>query len=122
MNMDQLKNDFEISIYGKFAQVSSNIFVIDGSYCIDKDSILSEFSKVMMFPEEWGNNWDALYDCLIDLSWIKVKEPFIIICKNFNSLKFENFDDWNTFNNILIDAIVFWREESKEIPMAILLI
>jgi RNAse (barnase) inhibitor barstar len=35
----------------------------------DKEEILENISKTLGFPEWFGANWDALEDCLGDLSW-----------------------------------------------------
>lgn len=38
-----------------------------------EDEIFIEFSKQLEFPEYFGENWDAFWDCLCDLSWIPQK-------------------------------------------------
>ena len=35
----------------------------------DKQAILKSISEALAFPEWFGRNWDALEDCLGDLSW-----------------------------------------------------
>jgi hypothetical protein len=34
-----------------------------------KDALLARIAKVLSFPQWFGGNWDALEDCLADLSW-----------------------------------------------------
>lgn len=34
--------------------------------CVDKASIMSCLASAWDFPEHFGHNWDALYDCLLD--------------------------------------------------------
>lgn len=36
----------------------------------DKDEILRRIAAALAFPEWFGGNWDALEDCLGDLSWM----------------------------------------------------
>lgn len=38
---------------------------------VGKKSLLDEISVKFSFPNYFGHNWDALVDCLCDLSWIK---------------------------------------------------
>lgn len=42
---------------------------IDLSGCRDKDAALRRIAQALEFPEWFGGNWDALADCLGDLSW-----------------------------------------------------
>ncbi len=42
---------------------------IDLSGCRDKDAALSRIAHALEFPDWFGGNWDALADCLRDLSW-----------------------------------------------------
>ena len=33
----------------------------------DKNAFLNAFAKALRFPDYFGHNWDAFYDCLLDL-------------------------------------------------------
>lgn len=35
-----------------------------------KDELLSELAKQLHFPDYFGANWDALWECIRDLSWL----------------------------------------------------
>jgi RNAse (barnase) inhibitor barstar len=36
----------------------------------DKDALLNVLAKELQFPRYFGRNWDALRECLCDLSWV----------------------------------------------------
>ena len=44
-------------------------FLVDGADAHDKASFLRAMAAAFDFPDWFGNNWDALADCLNDLSW-----------------------------------------------------
>lgn len=43
-----------------------------------KEEVLGEFSRGLAFPY-FGGNWDALSDCLRDLSWIPNEARLIVV-------------------------------------------
>lgn len=42
---------------------------IDAAAHADKDALLEAIGQVLQFPDYYGMNWDALEECLFDLSW-----------------------------------------------------
>ena len=43
---------------------------IDLAGCTDKAELLARIARTLRFPDWFGHNWDALADCLGDLSWL----------------------------------------------------
>src|SRR5699024_7231387 len=43
---------------------------IELSGTTDKSEILTRIASALIFPDWFGHNWDALADCLGDLSWL----------------------------------------------------
>ncbi len=71
-NVDQLRN---------WAERAGHQFVLaECSDCVDKPSVLKSIGRAFAFPEWYGANLDALYDCLTDLpersgsGWLVVLE------------------------------------------------
>src|SRR5690625_5058438 len=44
---------------------------IDLRGCSDKAELLASIAQALEFPDYFGHNWDALGDCLTDLSWLE---------------------------------------------------
>lgn len=43
----------------------------------DKQALLRRLAQGLSFPDYFGENWDALIDCLSDLSWSRAPEAVI---------------------------------------------
>ena len=44
--------------------------VVDLQRARGKRALLAAFARALAFPDTFGGNWDALADCLQDLSWL----------------------------------------------------
>jgi RNAse (barnase) inhibitor barstar len=52
--------------------------VLDGRLTVDKLSTLDTIATALSFPDYFGRNLDALYDCLTDLSWLPSGEHVLV--------------------------------------------
>lgn len=77
-----------------------------------KEDLFNEMKEKLQFPHYFGNNWDALYDCLCDLSWID-KQRIVLIHENL-----PNIDNSSLKNylDLLFDVSDVWRlDENKDV-------
>jgi RNAse (barnase) inhibitor barstar len=44
----------------------------------DQNQLFQTLSRELQFPDYFGNNWDALDECLRDLCWIKSRRVVIL--------------------------------------------
>lgn len=62
------------------AQAGHRFVLVECSDCVDKPSVLKAIGRAFAFPDWYGANLDALYDCLTDLpdrgeaGWVVVLE------------------------------------------------
>lgn len=52
--------------------------LLDGSGHADKLGTLDAIAEALSFPDYFGRNLDALYDCLTDLSWLPSGEHVLV--------------------------------------------
>ncbi|MFF5991563.1 barstar family protein [Prauserella flavalba] len=52
--------------------------VLDGTNHPDKLGTLDAIAAALSFPDYFGRNLDALYDCLTDLGWLPTGEHVLI--------------------------------------------
>ena len=73
----------------------------------EKEALLKEIAAALDFPDWFGQNWDALEDCLFDLSWRKAAGHVLV---------FEDpraGDDLGVLIDVLRAAADCWRGRGK---------
>jgi RNAse (barnase) inhibitor barstar len=77
-----------------------------------KSEFLARLAKALKFPHFFGMNWDALNDCLTDLSWLDDK-GWVVILINGQELAAKNQNDFNTAIEVFQAAAEYWRSHAK---------
>ena len=90
---------------------------IDFEGCQDKAGFLERIAAALGFPAWFGNNWDALYDCLADLSW-RPGQGRVLILENVHDLRLAAPDVLDTALAIMGDAALAWDE--RGLPLRVL--
>jgi len=86
------------------SSVSTLTITLDGSQYPNLHKLYIKLNKEFLFGGDFGNNLDALFDSMTDLSWLKEKK-FNLIFKNSEQLLSDEDDDTlidflNTLNDI----------------------
>jgi len=66
---------------------------------------IEAIARALQFPEWFGGNWDALEDCLGDLSW-RDSARTVLAMKNF-----QRNDELGILIDILASTAQFWAEQ-----------
>ena len=75
----------------------------------DKPGLLQTLAQRLAFPDWFGGNWDALEDCLTDLSWRKAP-GYVLLFDGQARLRQAQADDFGVLLDVLRAAAEFWRE------------
>jgi hypothetical protein len=75
----------------------------------EKAALLHRIAGKLGFPDWFGQNWDALEDCLTDLSWCEAEGHVLA----FEGFQFLPADDVGVLLDVLITAAEFWPERGK---------
>ncbi len=94
-------------IRADYAGKRYNVVEIDFKIVTTKSGILDLFSNQLQFPSYFGRNWDALWDCIKDLEWLREKNTAVLIK---NSSKLKDQQSYTTLIDILRDATPYWRK------------
>ena len=89
-----------------------HVFRIDLAHARGKSGLLNQIATALRFPSHFGKNWDAVNDCLSDLSWIDGKGWVLILlhCDVFAAAYREVFDSAMQVLSAVADS---WREQKK---------
>ncbi len=77
--------------------------LIDGGRTVDKATTLDAIAEALSFPDYFGKNLDALYDCLTDLSWLAPGEH-VLIWSSSSVLKDRDPKAYLAVRSVLSDA------------------
>lgn len=70
----------------------------------DKQALLAAIARALDFPDWFGGNWDALEDCLTDLSW-RTAGGHLLVLEGAQHLA---PDDAGVLIDVLSSAAEFW--------------
>lgn len=73
----------------------------------DKVQLLKNLAVALGFPDWFGHNWDALEDCLTDLSW-REAPAYVLLIENPKP-----GDDLGVLTDILRSSAESWAERGK---------
>lgn len=78
----------------------------------DKKAFLNAVAKALLFPDYFGHNWDAFYDCLLDLEHGK-GEGLLLLLRDASAFARAEPDEFAAAVDALQDAAEFWEDEQK---------
>jgi len=85
-------------------------FHLEGRHIARKDQLLSHVASVLRFPNHFGDNWDALEECLTDLEWID-GEGYLLYYDHIDPFLAAQPDQFETLVEIFRDAVGSWKED-----------
>jgi RNAse (barnase) inhibitor barstar len=102
-------------------ELGLRFFHIDGSRIISKQSLFDAISHEMAFPDYFGGNWDALFECIRDLGWIDAP-GYVLLYADYQMLAQSDATSFRITFEIFADTVKHWDEIARnDPPMYILL-
>ena len=96
-----------------FASNKYLIFSIDGTKINSKKDLLSRLASEMKFPTYFGNNWDALEECLKDLNWF-IENGYVIRFINADKFIKDHPSDFRVLIEIAEAVANHWKFHKVE--------
>jgi hypothetical protein len=94
------------------------VAVLDGTAASTRAGFFQEIARVLHFPDYFGHNWDAVYDCLTDLSWLPAA-GYVLVLDGVNRFAMDEPEQWAIGLKVLREACAFWQPLSRSM-MALL--
>lgn len=72
-------------------------------------SLQSLLGRALQFPDWFGENWDALLDCLCDLSWCAA-DGYLLILDSSRAFDQHDATAFDTLLEVLRETNAFWQD------------
>ncbi|MDO5610098.1 MAG: barstar family protein [Pseudomonadota bacterium] len=76
-----------------------------------KLELIARIHAALHFPDDWGQNWDALLDGLRDLSWLGDAAPRLLVWRGVDTLHRRDTELESTLCGVLEDASSDWADQ-----------
>jgi RNAse (barnase) inhibitor barstar len=90
-----------------FAAVTINL-----AGCSERDEALERIGAALKFPSWFGRNWDALADCLADMSWWPAA-GYLVMIEHPDAWREAEPESFDTLLEIIEEASQAWAEAQK---------
>jgi len=84
----------------------------------DKKAFLNVVAGALAFPDYFGHNWDAFYDCLVELEHGK-GEGLLVLLREASGFARAEPDEFAAAVDALQDAADFWEGEQKTLLVVV---
>lgn len=74
----------------EFRLAGYNFYYIDGEHVSSEMDFYDEVQRALNLPDYFGRNWNALTDCLVDLSWLPSAKANVILFDAFEKFAKSN--------------------------------
>jgi RNAse (barnase) inhibitor barstar len=86
--------------------------VMDLARVRDKNGFLKTAANALLFPDYFGHNWDAFYDCLLELENRQEKGALLWLRDSSGFARAES-EEFATAIDALREAVEYWNSRQK---------
>jgi hypothetical protein len=84
------------------------VAVLDGNNAGTRAGFFQELARALRFPDYFGHNWDAVYDCLTDLTWLPA-DGYVLVLDGIDRFATNEPGQWEIGLKVLREACAFWQ-------------
>ena len=82
----------------------------------DKAGLLASTAEALHFPDWFGHNWDAWFDCLVDLRW-RPAGGYVLVFEHADELRRTSPETFDTATSILEEVAQVWS--TRNVPLRV---
>ena len=90
--------------------------MLRGSKSRNSARLFDEFAAALQFPHYFGENWDALDECLADLEWLPGDAYLLFFTDSHRLLDHERDDKLGSLLDVLENAAREWARAKSRGP------
>jgi RNAse (barnase) inhibitor barstar len=90
-----------------------DILRVRGTKSSDEATFFDELAAALQFPYYFGENWNAVWDCITDLNWLK-GSSFLVVFDSAEHLLSESDRGFQFLLTVLTDAHERWHRETVD--------
>lgn len=94
------------------AAVKLPVFRLDTQKIRSKQELLKHLAQALALPRHFGENWDALADCLMDSDWLP-PSGCVLVWSGAQAFESAASEDHAILRGVFSEAAAFWKEHGK---------
>jgi len=91
---------------------------VRGKKASTRVSFMDEIGAALQLPDYFGENWDALFECIRDFSWIREPNKLVVF-ERADLLLTQSDDDFGVLLKLLNLTNAYWRELPNDVSVKI---
>jgi RNAse (barnase) inhibitor barstar len=98
----------DLGLLQEGALAGTKAIVLAGRDLSGREEFFTAIARAVPFPDYFGRNWDAVYDCLTDPS-VMAANGTVLVLDGFEAMANREPEQWTIALNVLGEACAFWR-------------
>lgn len=84
---------------------------------LNKQQLLTALADALQFPDYFGQNWDAAWDCLTDLDWQDAHAITLLL--PLSQQQPVDAGDLTVFVDLLAEAAEHWQAQQRQLALVV---
>jgi RNAse (barnase) inhibitor barstar len=101
------------------AKTGWRLYWLAGHQVTDEREFLQLCADTFAFPDWFGHDWDALFDCLTDLTWENPSAGHLVVYAGWQALAQDEPESFAAALEIFKESAALWQDSPT--PMTVLL-